>query len=453
MFPVQNFQALVDLCKRQGPDKSKYDVKIVAFILHEPFWENISGDLQDALELLHEVTGLNLAFVTCLKPRAYWRLEHSIVPSGLPYYKISQEENVRYLNAIRRTLALPSGSAILLSGDLDSDRFAVLPTNMNILVEQLRQLNSYAKMNALVNVDSDDFKKLLKHLAGGAPAYTDKTCNGLGLAETLGSITPTEEDKEPENTRLNNALNAFRSNREPQEMEWPGRRRALYDLPFPDWQMRRQFRRHRYYIEAEAAPGIENLMGDFSALNILMDAVHENHLPERQQPIFRLLCASLGILAEDAINASLIQFIRKKHFGIEMPEFYGRQDRRRNNCPIYIGARTICLNTGRRLSLGDSANVIFQLRNEEPWLERFQQDDFLYGLNSLSDSRNLSLHRDQYNDEHAAEDTFENMLASFNSIFSPATYLPALMAAQKECLSENAKERIRNAVGREPLPG
>ena len=176
-------------------------------------------------------------------------------------------------------------------------------------------------------------------------------------------------------------------------------------------------------------------MGDFSALNILMDAVHENHLPERQQPIFRLLCASLGILAEDAINASLIQFIRKKHFGIEMPEFYGRQDRRRNNCPIYIGARTICLNTGRRLSLGDSANVIFQLRNEEPWLERFQQDDFLCGLDCLNDSRNLSLHRDQYNDEHAAEDTFENMLATFNSIFSPATYLPALMAAQRECMN------------------
>lgn len=435
MFPVQNFQALVDLCKRQGPDKSKYDVKIVAFILHEPFWENISGDLQDALELLHEVTGLNLAFVTCLKPRAYWRLEHSIVPSGLPYYKISQEENVRYLNAIRRTLAVPSGSVILLSGNLESDRFAVLPTNMNILVEQLRQLNSYAKTNALVNVDSDDFQNLLKNLAGESHAYTDSTCNGLGLTETLGSITPTEEDKEPENAGLNNALNAFRSNREPQEMEWPGRRHAIYDLPFPDWQMRRQFRRHGHYFEAERTPGIENLMGNFSALNILMDAVHENHDVADQQTNFRLLCAGLGFLAEDAINASIIQLIRKNHFGIEMPEFYGRPDRKRNSCPIYIGARTICLNTGRRLSLGDSANVIFQLRNEEPWLERFQQDDFLCGLDCLSDSRNLSLHRNQDNDEHVAEDTFENMLATFNSIFSPATYLPALMAAQRECMN------------------
>lgn len=438
MFPVQNFQALVDLCKSQGPDKSKYDVKIVAFILHEPFWENISVELQNSLELLHEVTGLNLAFVTCLKPKSYWRLEHSIVPSGLPYYRINQEENAWYLNAIRRTLALPSGSVILLSGNLESDRFAVLPTNMNIIVEQLRQLNSYAKTNALVNVDSDDFQNLLKRLAGESHAYTDSTCNGLGLAETLGSITPTEEDKEPENAGLNNALNAFRSNREPQEMEWPGRRHAIYDLPFPNWQMRRQFRRHGHYFEAERTPGIENLMGDFSALNILMDAVNENHDVADQQTNFRLLCAGLGFLAEDAINASIIQLIRKNHFGIEMPEFYGRPDRQRNNCPIYIGARTICLNTGRRLSLGDSANVIFQLRNEEPWLERFQQDDFLCGLDCLNDSRNLALHHNQYNDEHAAEDTFENMLATFNSIFSPATYLPALMAAQRECLSENA---------------
>ena len=481
-YPLSTFQQLSRLCNDEPYIRREFDrFRTVAVIVHSPRDDDFRRTVKYAFEHLHEVTGEGFAFITLIDPPSRWGKAHRgwmDTRERLSAGDGLDDEN--FVLALRRRLDLPDGPCLVLTGDLLSDRYAILPTSAEKVVAHMEAISQFVgSRTGRIPADDPDFQSFLSYLG---PAFSESVPGGESLAKVIADLTAVKalmgngsarslmamEDQRREAQRyvMEVLLSLWNKLNELEEDQDPDSSSPALDA-FTDYLAqvirevrgadRRQepFRPHDQYViggnqllglEPRAITYVENY-------NLLLPVYFDGEefgsgyvfdvrrlLPEGIDYDYSPLGNLLGKTVEEEMNASLVQRARQL-MGVHMPEFYRRfEDALGVNYGIKTKKKTIFLNDkgarrsvsdyyDRTLPMGEILCVLRQLSQDRMKADRMGwscTDSYIDEADAFARLRNKACHMGVFN-----RNAFDDMHRSF--LMLAVDYFPR-MQKMKEAL-------------------
>ncbi len=189
-YPLSRFQHLASLCSdgsRVNNIFSKY--KVVSLVVHSTDDDAFINLMKRKFEALHKKTGENFAFITFLNPTENWaRNNYDWMELRKSFICGENCEDEDFVRLLRKRLNLPDCPALVLTTDLLSNKYIVLPTDHDLIVNQMEEISSALSGSQYENMDSgfnNDFITFLKKI--GQP-YDMATEDGKSLARNITDL-------------------------------------------------------------------------------------------------------------------------------------------------------------------------------------------------------------------------------------------------------------------------
>lgn len=186
-YPLSSFQQLAELCRRDSYGSTFDRYKLVSVLVFGPNDREVKDALKFNFERLHQTTGPDFAFIAFLNPPERWKQEHA------QWMRVTKElmaglstNEDRIIAALRSRFGLPHGPSILLTDDLRSNRFAVIPTDARHLVGQMEDIGQYASNHeGRFPINDPDFAHLLARYES---VFVEETENRESIAKNIADI-------------------------------------------------------------------------------------------------------------------------------------------------------------------------------------------------------------------------------------------------------------------------
>jgi hypothetical protein len=189
-YPLSTFQQLARLCKDEPFVKKEFDrFRVVAIIVHAPDDDDFRRHLKYSFEHLHKVTDKGFAFLTFINPPSQWVEEHWAWMRTREWLSVGNglDDDGEFVRALRRRLDLPDSPCLVLTGNLLSDRYIILPTSKDKVVPQMEAISWFVKANRGDRpIDERDFLRFLRRLG---TAFEESTADGQSLARNIADLT------------------------------------------------------------------------------------------------------------------------------------------------------------------------------------------------------------------------------------------------------------------------
>lgn len=422
-YPLSTFSSLSRLCQNDEIVKKEFSTyRVVAIIVHDKEDREFQWKLKNSFEYLHRVTGKSMAFLAFVTPAHRWIRDNKDWMQYQAGLVSGTDSDTYFLKLLRDNLCLPPDPCLVLSTDLMSENFLIMPTCTESFEGQIEAVARYA------NSQSDAFpitdEGFLDFLDTIGEVYPENTEDCRSLAHNIADLTA---------VKSMGATNA-------EELEWVRAHlsRMLSDVETaktkePDnedvWNLLFKYTEYLTFVFRKRIPNsalnittplyidespfsyFEELSkGYLSDYNLIAQAFAGNprdkFIPHDLSP----LGCYLGKATEEELNASVVQLMRCI-LGITMPEYYRKYMANRGSCLIKTPSRDVYLNNYRQgyrrpdvsmdgypdkiLAMGEITNVIKILRETEEYdysLGWFGSDEFINMVNRFSNIRNKASH-------------------------------------------------------------
>lgn len=187
-FPLSTFQHLAGLCRDEyGVRESFSRYKAVAVVVHDPDDRGFKRTMKYAFERLHETTGPDFAFITFIDPPQNWKRAH------MDWMEIRERlsagdgcDDPAFFRALQDRLDLPDSPCLVITDDLLSERYAVLPTSEDRFVGQLEAVGRFAAaQERRFPADGPEFTSFLESVG---TVWTERTADGRSLAANIADL-------------------------------------------------------------------------------------------------------------------------------------------------------------------------------------------------------------------------------------------------------------------------
>ena len=186
-YPLSTFQQLARFCREERFDSAFDRYKIVAIPFIGPADRAVSNTLKHNFERLHVSTGKYFAFFSFMTPPLRWQQEH-------PYWMdvrselsegLSTDEG-RIIAALRERFNLPTSPTLLLTDNLRSDQYVVLPVNEHDLVAKMEGIGQFAEQYPeRFPMNDPAFEAFLSRYDS---VFVEQTENGESIARNVTDI-------------------------------------------------------------------------------------------------------------------------------------------------------------------------------------------------------------------------------------------------------------------------
>lgn len=460
-FPLSRFQQLASLCRSTDKlDNYFSKFKLIAVVVHASGHNTFCDTMKNNFERLHTSTGQSFAFITFLNPPENWAKIHDEWIQERKNLVCGKGcEDDEFVEALQRRLNLPDEPCLVLTPNLMDNRYIILPTSASNVVNQMeaigKKVESLSK-EAIAYIDDGDFVDFLYTI--GKP-YTLSTEDGNPLARNIADLVAVrsirgegiayEAERSYDFIRkmardsqkndaiewvketLNNLYHKFTSAKNHKNEEESEKALQRYSNYLADYA---SAKRNRPFFKRNINPksGYQYMLDDgfdnnrvkferesYNAIrnyNNLLPSFFSEECNDRYERSkyyleddyvrdFSPLGCWLGNIVEEEMNASIVQFFRKK-FGIEMPAYYRLYDPGKNLCGIQTREKTIYLNkcfkklhddtcSVMSLPIGDTNCVIrdyIRRGMADGELGEFANDGYLNIMKCFGYLRNLSDH-------------------------------------------------------------
>lgn len=405
-FPLSRFYHLARLCENHTQEFAPF--KLVAIVVPGSTDNSVRREIQYHFTRLHEITGEAMAFIAFCEPPRDWKHQHQHWMEIKESLSAGVDEHGDYLflRNLQDRLCLPDDTCLLLTNNLLSDKYLVIPTDSGTIVNQLEELGQYANLpNSIVSTGDDTFLSFLDTLGS---VYEESTSNGKSLAENIAIMSAVKnlesrffgefadkwvggeikrlygvyrsavlEGESADGGTIDAALEAYSNYLIYALWDILGRPDEFFDSP--GWRPRRRQERCLGRLdEFYDTPGCSNLGIDIKDIFYPWEEVSKDYIFSYntvaysflflERPMMRSkgfiheipkdyspLGCYLGKIVEEEINASLVQYLRNL-MGIRMPEFYRVYDRNSETCVVETPAK-VYLNNYRQ-NYGNSADPV-----------------------------------------------------------------------------------------------
>lgn len=458
-FPLSRFQQLSALCRGHSHEFASF--KILAIVVHGRDNYEIRRQIQYHFEHLHAVTGDAMAFIAFVEPPARWKRDHEHwmnLKESLSAGGETGSDEVLLRN-LQERLCLPDSPCILLTNDLLSDRYLVLPIeDSGEILSQLEAIGRFAnRPGARVRIDDDVFLRFLDTLGN---VYEGATDNAMSLAKNIADLSAVKDLSSPypgckrardwvrsEFERLRERiLTADEEDRSARQFDYA--EFLLYVIcnsTGAPLSMRDDLR-----IDSEKLAPLEEASDRYiSSYNLIAPALAGPmrwglDSLTRKTIDFSALGTYLGKVLEEEVNASLFQYLRSLA-GIAMPEFYRKYDRNAGPYPLQTRYCKVFLNNARPNfehvpepvpdKMFPPGNIIYAVRTQMkswPELQRFGQNGVLDRIHDFSSIRNDAAHPGNEFGIQAARRIREQFLELNRTVFPILNQLKAELKAENQ---------------------
>ena len=187
-FPLSTFQQLSALCRDEPFVRNTFErFKQIAIIVHDPADDGFRRQVKYAFEHLHEVTGEGFAFISFVNPPRRWADTHKDWMEEREMLSAGDGcEDPEFVRALQRRLDLPDGPSLVLTDDLLSDRYVILPSSAGELVPQMEAVSDYVNGHpGRIPAHSSEYLSFLSRLG---PAFDERTPDGESLAKNIADL-------------------------------------------------------------------------------------------------------------------------------------------------------------------------------------------------------------------------------------------------------------------------
>ena len=473
-YPLSTFQQLALLCKDEPDVRYTFDkYRMISVIVHDPSDDGFRRQIKYSFEYLHEVTGKGFAFITFINPPVRWAQAHANwmdlqerISAG------NGMDDASFVRALRRRLDLPDGPCLVLSENLLSNRYVILPTTRDKVVPHMVAIGAFVNSQpGRFPVDSPEFLAFLSELG---PAFSEQTADGNPLAKNIADLAAVraltgagavhdkmaiQEQKEESHRYVREELlvlwNEFRKLRgtgdgdmvdevlerfsdylalvaEEGHRQLPLflRHNGCYDVlrPYDD-----------YFLQGKDFDGMESLtrtyLSNFNYLlpyylasippmgprRIDMEYLFPSGLIKDYSPLGNYL----GKAVEEEMNASLVQKARQL-MGVHMPGYYRKFEEALNDrCEVQTRQKKIFLNwkgkplpgseyTDRNVPLGEVVCLLREFAKDESkrsGMMGFCQGVFIDKADAFARLRNAACHSGLFD-----RPTFDKLYREFEGV-------------------------------------
>lgn len=188
-YPLSTFQQLSGLCSNEPFIRKTFnEYKLVSVIVHAPEDDRFRREIKYSFEHLHEVTGKDFAFISFINPPYKWAASHS----GWMGMRESLSngrglDDSGFVRALQRRLDLPDNPCLVLTDDLLSNKYVILPTSRDNVISQMEAISGF--VNSWLGrfpVDEPEFLNFLSRLGS---AFSEQTTDGNSLAKNIADLT------------------------------------------------------------------------------------------------------------------------------------------------------------------------------------------------------------------------------------------------------------------------
>ena len=144
-FPLSTFQQLAGLCNEEPYIRQTFDnFKLIGIIVHNPDDDAFLRQIKYSFEHLHEVTGKAFAFITFINPPYGWSMAHRGWMETRERLSAGDGcEDAEFIQILQRKLDLPDGPCLILTENLLSNRYVILPTSRRDIIHQMEVIGDY----------------------------------------------------------------------------------------------------------------------------------------------------------------------------------------------------------------------------------------------------------------------------------------------------------------------
>ena len=187
-FPLSTFQQLSRLCRDEYDVRESFSrYKAVAVVVHDPADRSFKRTMKYAFERLHETTGPDFAFITFIDPPQNWKRAH------MDWMEVRERlsagegcDDPAFFRALQDRLELPDSPCLILTDDLLSERYAILPTSEHTFVGQLEAVGQFSMaQERRFPADGPEFISFLESLGS---VWQEQTSNGRSLAANIADL-------------------------------------------------------------------------------------------------------------------------------------------------------------------------------------------------------------------------------------------------------------------------
>ena len=473
-YPLSTFQQLAQLCRNGYYDEAFNRYKLVSILVFGPQDRSVKTTLKYNFERLHVSTGEDFAFIAFLNPPERWKQDHRYWMNKVDELScdLSTDEN-RIISSLRSRFNLPQSPCILLTDDLRSNRFAIIPTSSYKLVRQMEEIGRYASgRNERFPINDKEFSLFLSHFES---VFIEETENGESVAKNIADILAIDNlfyksKKYPDSNYyirkdaecwvsetlnelshqtnladedhfktllkryadyLSLAIATFDSSHaDDEDGEHDRLNQDRHTMPTADT-LASLLDAQRFRIPEQ----FDSFMTDYSKeirqnYNCILPFIYQNWISpcgiypdyiSSSRTSFAPLGLYMGLIIEEEINASIVQLSRK-NAGIQMPEFYRLWDEGNANLPpidtVFINGRGKRIGRNKfmvkSIPIGQAVFVVRTMNQTNPGLGfgYFGEDPFLSRIGEFAKHRNMADHPGIYYEKN----TFIEAHRAFASI-------------------------------------
>jgi hypothetical protein len=187
-FPLSTFQNLAALCNDDQNVRDNFSrYKAVAVVVHDPDDRDFRRTMKYSFERLHETTGPDFAFITFIDPPLNWKRAHQDWMEVRERLSAGEGCDDRsFFRALQDRLDLPDSPCLVVTDDLLSANFLVLPTSEERFVDQLEAIGQFAQAQEhRFPADDPEFNSFLETLGS---VWSAQTSDGRTLAENIADL-------------------------------------------------------------------------------------------------------------------------------------------------------------------------------------------------------------------------------------------------------------------------
>ena len=474
-YPLSTFQQLALLCREEPYVRHTFDkYRMMSVIVHDPSDDGFRRTIKYSFEHLHEVTGVGFAFISFINPPTRWAQTHADWMDLRERLSAGNGmDDAGFVGALRNRLDLPDGPCLVLSEDLLSDRYIILPTSSDEVVPHMEAIGEFVNCQpGRFPADSPEFLAFLSNLG---PAFSERTVDGNSLAKNIADLAAVRAltGAGASNDRMAmqaQKKDAFQYVRDELQILWNElqKQRESDDGDMADEILGRfsdylalvaeeSRRRFSFFSTRHLREDLQNrpyedyylLRKDFDGMELLSQTYLSNYnnlLPlyfgtnpyeapgridmESLSPRGLTLDYSplgnyLGTAVEEEMNASLIQRARQL-MGVHMPDFYRRFEVGLNDrCEVITKQKRIFLNwrgkklpnseyTDRSIPMGEVVCILRELATDEAkrlGMQGFCESTFIDNADCFARLRNEACHSGIF-----GRSLFDNMFHEFDGV-------------------------------------
>ena len=401
-FPLSTFQQLAGLCKEEPYIRQTFDdFKLIGIIVHDPDDDAFLRQIKYSFEHLHEVTGKAFAFITFINPPYGWSRAHQGWMETRERLSAGDGcEDAEFIQILQRRLDLPEGPCLILTENLLSNRYVILPTSQGSIIHQMEEIGYYTNASTgRFPITDSSFLSFLSRLGS---AYEEQTRNGESLAKNIADMVAVRAltgagavqdrfarqiQKDEAQIYVKNELlslwNELERHKDPNDVNQSQDQLDSFSdylasiigsfqrTGFNDYHHSRYTRglivsHHSEYalvddVFRRMEPISLNYILNYNRLlPVYFEDNGNNQLhklgidPSMFNSDFSPLGNYLGKAIEEEMNASIVQQVRSL-MGVHMPEFYRKYEEALNDrCEVPTRQKTLFLNwRGKKLSASD----------------------------------------------------------------------------------------------------